>query len=88
MKIAEAKVVKVSGKCNAGYKIGDSIFIDRDKSLINKNESDNLCIWALISIASNMCRVDENESILTSCPDPGTGRGGNVVFKVETTETL
>ena len=59
---------------------------DRDTACIDKELSGNLCIWALGAILSNMCRVPDGERISVSCPDPGTGRGGNVIFSLVTEE--
>ncbi len=82
MKIASAKVVQVTGKCNAGYILGDEIIVDLTNACVNKEQSKNLCIFALSAILSNMSRITQGEQILTSCPDPATGLGGNVIFEI------
>jgi uncharacterized repeat protein (TIGR04076 family) len=80
MKRTTATVVHVTGKCNAGYQVGDQIVIDHATACIDKGLSDRLCIFALNSILSSMCRLETAKTLLTSCPDPGTGLGGNVLF--------
>jgi uncharacterized repeat protein (TIGR04076 family) len=82
MKTAIAKVVRVTGKCNADYKLGDEIIVNLDNACVDKEQSGNLCIFALSAILSNMSRIKQGEKILASCPDPATGLGGNVIFEV------
>lgn len=77
-----ATVVRVAGTCNAGYKLGDKVIVNLDNACIDKEQSDNLCIFALSAILSNMSRIRSNEETLASCPDPATGLGGNVLFRV------
>ena len=77
-----AKVVRVKGTCNAGYRIHDEIVVNLNNACIDKDQSGNLCIFALSAILANMSRIQQKESILTSCPDPATGLGGNVIFNV------
>ena len=80
MRRTTATVVRVTGKCNAGYQVGDQIVIDRTAACIDKAQSDRLCIFALNGILANMCRLETGETMLASCPDPATGLGGNVIF--------
>lgn len=82
MRRAIATVVRVIGTCNAHYRVGDKISVSLDDACIDKTQSDNLCIFALNSILTNMARIRNGEQILASCPDPATGLGGNVVFRV------
>ena len=82
MKKAIAKVVRVKGNCNANYKLGDEVIVNLSNACVDKDQSGNLCIFALSAILSNMSRIQQNEKILASCPDPATGLGGNVVFEV------
>jgi uncharacterized repeat protein (TIGR04076 family) len=82
MKRTTATVVRVTGKCNAGYQVGDRIVIDRATACIDKVQSDQLCIFALNGILANMCRLETGETVLASCPDPATGLGGNVIFSL------
>lgn len=82
MKTAIAKVVQVTGNCNADYKLGDEIIVNLDNACVDKEQSDNLCIFALSAILSNMSRIKQGEKILASCPDPATGLGGNVIFEI------
>lgn len=82
MRRAIATVVRVMGRCNAGYEVGDKVVVGLDDACIDKEYSDNLCIFALSAILANMSRTREKEQILASCPDPATGLGGNVIFKI------
>ena len=82
MRRAVATVVRVTGTCNAGYKIGDKILVNLDNACINKEASHNLCIFAINAILANMSRTRQGEDTLASCPDPATGLGGNVILKI------
>ena len=82
MRRAVATVVRVTGTCNAGYKIGDKVTVNLDSACINKEASHNLCIFAIKAILDNMSRIRRGEETLASCPDPATGLGGNVIFKI------
>jgi uncharacterized repeat protein (TIGR04076 family) len=82
MKRTTATVVRVTGTCNAGYRVGDRIVVDRATACIDKARSDQLCIFALNGILANVCRLETGETLLASCPDPATGLGGNVIFSI------
>lgn len=82
MKRAIATVVRVSGTCNAGYQVGDKVIVNLDNACIVKEQSDSLCIFALSAILANMSRIRRGEQSLAACPDPATGLGGNVLFRV------
>jgi len=82
MKRAMATVVRVTGTCNAGYQVGDQILVNRDTACIDKEQSGVLCIVALSAVLASMGRIRAGEKALASCPDPATGRGGNVIFSV------
>jgi len=82
MRRATAVVVRVTGTCSASYKLGDKVLVNLDNACIEKKESDNLCIFAVSAILANMSRIKQGEEILASCPDPATGLGGNVIFKI------
>jgi len=79
---AIATVVRVMGTCNAGYEVGERIVVNLDTACVDKEQSGNLCIYALSAILANMSRIRVGETCLASCPDPATGLGGHVVFKV------
>ena len=82
MKRAIATAIRITGNCNAGYRIGDRILVDCDTACIDKEQSGNLCIFALSAILAGMGRIREGEKAMAACPDPATGRGGNVIFSV------
>jgi uncharacterized repeat protein (TIGR04076 family) len=82
MRRAIATVTRVTGACNAGYQVGDRVVVNRDTACIDKERSDNLCIFALGAILVNMCRIEPGKRALASCPDPATGLGGNVLFDI------
>jgi uncharacterized repeat protein (TIGR04076 family) len=77
-----ATVTRVTGTCNAGYQVGDQVVINRDIACIDKEASDQLCIFALGAILSSMCRIEPGQTAFASCPDPATGLGGNVRFEI------
>lgn len=82
MRRAIATVERVTGTCNAGYQAGDRVVINLDTACVDKEGSDDLCIFALGAILANMGRIRQGEKALASCPDPATGLGGNVIFTV------
>lgn len=82
MKRNIATVRYVTGTCNAGYRVGDRIVVNRDTACIDKDQSGPLCIFALNAILNSLCRIEPGESAFASCPDPATGLGGNVLFDV------
>lgn len=82
MSRAIATVVRVTGTCNAGYRVDDKIVVNLDSACIVKEQSDALCIFALGAILANMSHIRRGERALAACPDPATGLGGNVVFSV------
>lgn len=77
-----ATVTQITGTCNAGYRVGDQVVVNRDTACIDKQRSDSLCIFALSAILASMCRLKPGERGLASCPDPATGQGGNVIFEI------
>ena len=82
MRRAVATVTQVIGTCNAGYQVGDRIVVNLDTACIDKEQSGNLCIWAIAAILANMSRIRRGEKAMASCPDPATGLGGNVIFSI------
>jgi uncharacterized repeat protein (TIGR04076 family) len=82
MRRAIATVVRVTGTCNAGYRVGDQVVVDLDTACIDKEQSGQLCVFALGAVLANMGRIRPGEQALASCPDPATGLGGNVIFKI------
>ena len=77
-----ATVKRVTGTCNAGYRVGDRIVVDRDTACIDTDRSGPLCIFALNAILNSLCRIEPGKTAFASCPDPATGLGGNVLFDV------
>ena len=63
MKRNIATVRRVTGTCNAGYRVGDKIVVNRDIACIDKERSDSLRIFALNAILVNMCRVEPGEKV-------------------------
>jgi len=78
-----ATVIQVTGRCDAGYSLGDRVIVNLDNACVDKDESSSLCIFALGAILANMSRIRMDEKTLASCPDPATGLGGNVLFRIE-----
>jgi len=65
MRKAIATVVRVSGHCSAGYKSGDKIIVNLNNACIDKEQSYNLCIFALNAILANMARIRRWLHVLT-----------------------
>lgn len=81
MDIIRAKIVQIQGVCNAGLKVGDEFIVKDWEILPCKQE--NTCSLAFASIVNNAGRVRIYPNpIFISCPDPGTGEGGNVIFEL------
>lgn len=75
------RVVTVSGTCNAGLEEGD-VFSLEGLRLRSEGNSKECCI-ALATLVMNLGRLRVQEGPLyVSCPDPGLGLGGNVIFEV------
>lgn len=75
----EAEVVRVRRVCNAGLREGDPFPLDRE----SPRESGKVCRVAFASVMMNVGRLRLLGSPLyVSCPDPGTGRGGNVILRI------
>lgn len=51
MRRAIATVMRVTGTCNAAYKVGDKVIVNLDNACIDKEQSNNLCIFALSAIS-------------------------------------
>ena len=77
----KAEVIAVRGTCNAELKEGDTFLI---KGLIIVPQgNDKSCSVACASVVMNVGRLRLQEGpVYISCPDPGTGEGGNVLFKL------
>ncbi len=74
-------VAKVCGHCNAALENGDS-FLLRGTSITPQGHWKS-CQIALASVVMNAGRLRISESpIYIACPDPGTGEGGNVTFRL------
>lgn len=78
-------VARVRGTCNAGLAVGDS-FLLRGLQ-INPEGHGKACPLALYSVMMNVGRLFlEGSPIFVSCPDPGTGAGGNVLLGLQVAE--
>ena len=79
----EIEVVRVQGKCDAGLRPGDRF--EASGPHITALGHDRVCQVALASVVLNAGRAtlpESGGSICVSCMDPGTGDGGNVIFRV------
>ena len=75
------EVARVEGTCNAGLSIGQRFCMSGTG--LASDDGQELCRVALASISLNVGRLGLGKGPLyVSCPDPGTGSGGNVVFRV------
>jgi uncharacterized repeat protein (TIGR04076 family) len=79
--IIKIEVIAVRGKCNAGLAVGDTFLLDNWR--IMSGNADKMCCVALASIVASGCRWKLHEGgLCVSCPDPGAGEGGNVIFRL------
>lgn len=76
------QVVRVRGTCNAELKEGEPFSLS-----LQPQKSSPTCRTAFASLIMNAGRLKIHEGpIYISCPDPGTGEGGNVLFKLTKVE--
>ena len=79
MGVTKIEVIAVRGKCNAGLAVGDT-FLLHNWRIISGN-ADKMCCVALASVTACASRWKLHEGgVCVSCPDPGVGEGGNVIF--------
>ena len=77
----KAEVVIIRGVCNAGFREGDTFLIS-GLCMIPQGHS-KVCNVAFATITMNIGRLGLQEGpVYVCCPDPGTGEGGNVMFKL------
>ncbi|MHB0886119.1 MAG: hypothetical protein ACYC6I_11755 [Bacillota bacterium] len=75
------EVVRVTGHCGAGFSVGETFAFDGSRLAPTRGEArDCPVIGALLG--GNLGRLRPQAPLYLSCPDPGTGAGGNVLFKV------
>lgn len=81
MNTLKAKIVRVQGLCHAGFAVDEEFQITEYQILPCSHSK--TCALAFASLVNSLGRMKiENQPILISCPDPGTGEGGNVIFKL------
>lgn len=77
----KAEVICVEGTCNADLREGDTFLLEGLRVLPQNH--DRVCSLAFASLVMNAGRLKIQEGpIYIACPDPGTGEGGNVMFKL------
>lgn len=80
-----ASVISVRGRCNAGLQLGD-LFLLEGLRIVPQNRAQT-CALACASLIANAGRLELHPlGLYVSCPDPGTGQGGHVVFSLSWTE--
>lgn len=85
MSFATVEVIRIKGICNAKLRVGDRFHL-KSVELIPQDHN-RVCQYAFATIVSNVGRLRFGENpIFVSCLDPGTGEGGNVIFKLLLTE--
>jgi uncharacterized repeat protein (TIGR04076 family) len=77
----QAEVVRVSGTCDAALQAGDSFLVSGTD--IHPQCHDRTCasLCAVIVLNAGRLRLAEGP-LYVSCPDPGTGEGGNVLVRL------
>lgn len=79
MNTVTVDIVRVQSTCNAGLEEGAPFPLAKEQL----GEGRPLCRVALASIVMNVGRLGLlGDPIYISCPDPGTGAGGNVLFRI------
>jgi len=79
-------VVRARGKCNANFHEGEAFFY-KGSQLIGRERGFD-CLFAQATVVNNLDRLKlEKGPIHISCPDPGTGEGGNVTFRISSIES-
>ena len=80
------EVIRARGKCNAGLDV-DDVFLVKDQRIVGQARGFE-CLPAYTTIVANLGRLKLHKGpIYLSCPDPGTGEGGNVLFRISSTES-
>jgi uncharacterized repeat protein (TIGR04076 family) len=75
------RVVAVRGTCNAKLQQGDTFHLNGLRIVPQGNAKSCCVAWA--SIVANVGRLRFAPGpVYVSCPDPGTGAGGNVTFEL------
>jgi uncharacterized repeat protein (TIGR04076 family) len=75
------RVAAVRGTCNARFEAGDAFYL-KGIDLVPRGH-DRTCCVAFASVVANVGRLKfVSGPIYVSCPDPGTGAGGNVLFEL------
>ena len=83
--MTKIEVIAVRGNCNAGLAVGDTFLLHR-WHIISGN-ADKMCCVAMASIVACASRWKLSEdATCVSCPDPGAGEGGNVLFRLHQEE--
>jgi uncharacterized repeat protein (TIGR04076 family) len=81
----KAEAIRVSGACNAQIREGDTYLVSGTDVL--PPSQGRTCSLLAMSIALNAGRLRlGNGPLFVSCPDPGTGDGGNVIVKLSVVE--
>jgi uncharacterized repeat protein (TIGR04076 family) len=74
-------VVRTRGHCIADFHEGETFFY-KGSQLIGADRAFD-CLFAQATVVNNLGRLRlEKSPIYLSCPDPGTGEGGNVIFRI------
>ena len=80
------KVAVVRGSCNAGLRVGDAFMLDGLRVIPLGH--DRACSVAFATMVANIGRLALRKGpLFVSCPDPGTGSGGNVLLRLAREET-
>jgi hypothetical protein len=78
-------VISVRGTCNAKLNVHE-LFILEEFSVIPQGHN-KTCGVACASLLTNVGRLKlQPGPVYVSCPDPGTGVGGNVLFELSLAE--
>ncbi len=75
------EVVRVTGRCDAGFRAGETFAFDGSRLVPERGEARDCPVVGAL-FGGNLGRLRLRAPLCLSCPDPGTGAGGNVLFRV------
>lgn len=79
------EVIAVRGTCNAELKSHDVFLLENFR--VTPHGHNKACGVACASLVANVGRLKiRSGPVYVSCPDPGTGVGGNVLFELSLAE--
>jgi uncharacterized repeat protein (TIGR04076 family) len=80
------EVIRIHGHCSTDFHKGETFFYKGSQLIGTERDFD--CLFAQTTVVTNAGRLRlEKGPIYLSCPDPGTGEGGNVMLRISSIDT-